>query len=694
MSQKYNIKSSSSNTVGYQLADGDKIYFAPAGIGCGQLTKYSGIGDTNWTWDHDTNTYINSGTVDRRWRTIAEMICTSVDSSTATVTCDADYDGIYDEQCAVDTMCDPTNPSNGGCGATGVCEASIVSTSTATRTQVLSISGFSATTFAAEVETPAALTTVQNMVACFATQESVAGHPHDVTDFVMLQDGLEVIDAPRLGPVGSPGNVHAVENSSPSFTVNTMKYGDLIYFVPKTQTDADNSAGTSSDCIPTVCTLVGGSSISATCDATYDGSYTDTCVLRARCNPSNDFNGGCGTDGQCEQVVPGVTASWYTTLLNGTAYDSTSSTGKIFLPSVSGDGTTLSVPPNAGQHTTLDSDLPVPAYISAWHLAACFVPAGAIQTLPSNVQPLQDMLTVIKEPIESLVSTGTSWFQNHVQELRFTQPQQGNFGQPSFATGLPGDMVVLKKDNCTGAHTVTAASFDFNSYYSARFTLEEAGYETTGDEKGGTATVIPLATGKVNELSPGIYKVCYATKMSEGDDQSDYKELAETIEILPPPATTPRLTVPRTVLLGQDLVVNWEANVGLQTRVAPENTWIGLYVSDDCSEETEWRHKCYRAFQFLPAGAESGTVRFSQSDYKTAGDFDIRYFAGDTRNGQGELCKGLTGVEHETYVQCLLNPAVTSSSIHIHGPDLRDLEDLESQPGMEVVFSGNQGRFN
>jgi len=304
---------------------------------------------------------------------------------------------------------------------------------------------------------------------------------------------------------------------------------------------------------------------------------------------------------------------------------------------------------------------------------------------------------VIKEPTDKLLSAYT-FFQYNVQELLFTQPQQGTYGTPTFATGSNGDIIVLKIGDCTDVHQVSAAAYDLDtSTTSSRFTLTAAGGEISEDEKGGKAGVFALAEGKVNELASGMYTVCYATASSEGEEQSDFFQLTTIpgIEILPPPSTRPKLTVPRTVLLGQDIVVQWSSNVGLQTRVTPPNTWIGLYAAGECSDDSnDAPHQCYKSFQFLPTNVDSGTVIFSHADYRVAGDYDIRYFVGDSRSGQGEVCKGMTGVDHETYIHCVLNAAVTSSSIHIHGPDLRDMEDLEATPGMEVVFAGNRGRFN
>jgi hypothetical protein len=674
MSQKYHIKATAT-TAGYQLANGDKVYFTPKNVGCGQATKYSGPG--THVWNYETNSYVSTG-VNRRWRTIAKRVCTTVSGSNIGSNCDANGDGFYTETCVVNAFCNTANPNNGGCGSTGVCGSAIPAAHGADRTGVINVTEYSAGTLVGTVTTPSSLTTVQSLVACFATSEVLTAQATDNTDYVTLPDGLEVINTPRLGPKSSPGHVRALEYSSPSFTANTLKYGDVIYFVPKSQA-RPYAAPTSGDCIPTVCTLIGASNVGTNCDSDYNEVFDNTCVFRAKCNPSNSYNGGCGTGGKCEQQIPTVHTSSYTGIMNGSQFVSASGTGQVTLPT----SPQLAVPVTMVHYK----------YAISWYLAACFIPAGAIQSLMMNVKPLQDMLTIFKEPTDVLVN---SWFQYNVQELRFTQPQTGydTVGRPDFSTGIKGDIIVLKKDTCSGVNTITSTDYMLGKTYSAKITLEEAGGETTGDEKGGTAGVMPLALGKVNELSPGIYKICYATKNSEGESQTDFKMLAKTLEILPPTATRAKLTVPRTVILGQDIVVHWESTIQLQTALSRPNSWIGLYNAKDCAESTEWRHECYKSFQFVEQDVTSGTVRFSQKDYKVAGEYDIRFFHGDTRNGQGKVCRGLTASPHGTYVQCVLEPAVTSSSIHIHGPDMKNLEDMDSQPGLEVVFAGNRGRFN
>merc|ERR1711988_1787345 len=337
---------------------------------------------------------------------------------------------------------------------------------------------------------------------------------------------------------------------------------------------------------------------------------------------------------------------------------------------------------------------------TAWYLVACFIPAGAItegMDGVENVKQLDDRLTIFKEPTYALV---TSWFQHQVHELRFTQPQTGYFDftgakNTNFATGQIGDYVVLQKDNCTDAHVVNTSGYHFGLGQSARFTLEEAGNVTVGDEKGGTATVWPLAMGKVNELSTGIYKICYATASSEGESQDDWKMLNREIEILPTPATKPSLSVPRTVFMGQDIVVSWASNHGLQDVSSKPNSWVTLYEAGACAAGTHDLHTCWKAFQFIAAYNQTGTVIFSQRDYQVAGEYEVRYFDGDSRNGQGEQCNGLQSVNSETYVTCQLSPAATSEIINVQGSYVENIEDVGTQPGLEAVFgSGGRGRYH
>lgn len=662
MNHKYPIKTLHS-TAGYGVANGDFIYFAPASHSCGTATKFSGAG--THTYDHNTNLYVSSG-VDRRWRAITNHQCVTSGGTNIGNNCDANGDGVYAETCAQGTLCDISNGHNGGCGSSGSCGSLIPTANNAGFTAPIALTGYSGG--AATFVTPSNvyLSTPQTLKACFTTQESAAGFPHDVTDYVELTHTLQVVTTPRLGPIGQEGRVYAVENSSPSFLVNPWKDQDLIYFVPQLTQSLSAPAG--GDCTPNVCTVVGGSNIGNNCDSDSDGVKNNRCEFMAVCDPTAQYNGGCGTSGSCTTVVPTVHTSKYTGLILGAGFSGT--TGKISLPS----STQLAVPPVAG-------------YPSAWYLAACWIPAGAVKDLPTNVKQLNDLLTVIKEPTDALV---WSWFQNEVAELKFTQPQQGVFGV-NMATGLPGDIVVLQRNNCVGVHDISPSTFTFTAGHSAKFTLEEAGNVIMGDEKGGTAKETPLAIGKVNELNPGIYKICYATAGSAGESQEDFKTLARELEIKPTPATQPSLSTPRSVILGQDIVVAWASNIGLQSTASSDNSWLGLYPAGACTDT----HDCYIAFQFIAASKQTGTVIFSQHDYKISGEYEVRYFDGASINGQGVVCGGQSGVPHETYLNCALRVKHTSDRINVLGQDIDNTEELSLSPGLEAVFgTGNRGRYH
>merc|ERR1712127_796906 len=141
----------------------------------------------------------------------------------------------------------------------------------------------------------------------------------------------------------------------------------------------------------------------------------------------------------------------------------------------------------------------------------------------------------------------------------------------------------------------------------------------------------------------GIYKICYATKSSGGESQNDFIEFAREVEILPTPATQPSLSVPRSVILGQDIVVSWASNIGLQDVQSDVNSWLGLFQKGSC----ETTHDCWVAYQSIAARENTGTVIFSQKDYKFSGLLEVRYFKGSTRNGQGVVCRGQSNVPSE-----------------------------------------------
>lgn len=76
-------------------------------------------------------------------------------------------------------------------------------------------------------------------------------------------------------------------------------------------------------------------------------------------------------------------------------------------------------------------------------------------------------------------------------------------------------------------------------------------------------------------------------------------------------------------------------------------------------------HMCWVAWQeALPGGERTGSVSFPVGDYKNAGDYELRYFYGDSNGGQGYTCLTLGNVG-ETYKHCLLRARATSEVVSV-----------------------------
>jgi len=554
---------------------------------------------------------------------------------------------------------------------------------------------------AARVTIPTTLTTntggaTRNLVACYATAESAGA----ANTYALLQDGLQMITAPRARGTRdvSPGPMRGVEKSTSEFSFDSLALGDLIYF--KKLVLGDGTDCTISQNQPNGLILPNLPTVS---------SGTETVAL-----PAKDF---VGTNGKAS--------------LAGSLATTAGAYG-VKMPTVF---TTCFIPagaiPNLHAGSGANGCPLTPAYVaigggSNANAGVCTLDGSNKATMLNAVR-LTDQLTVFAEPTDALVN---SWFQGYVFELKFTQPQFGVYGTPTFASGFANDIVVLQKDNCNGVHEIQMSTYVLGGSRSAKMVLEEFGGEMQGDEKGGAAMVKSIAQGKVNELPTGIYQICYATAESVGDDQDDYTALGKTFEILPPTATKPSMSVPRSVLMGGDIVVSWESTVQLQTKIQSQNSWIGLYKKGSCMGNygktgNEWthsdnedirnaiintqmhpddpkpigsyyesnQHECYLASQFIESGVSSGVVRFAQVDYKTGDVFNVRFFQGDSRNKQGRICRGLTGVSFDTSVECVLEPALVSGDIEVF-VDSAKVDNLASNsPGYEVMFNDQRARF-
>jgi hypothetical protein len=397
--------------------------------------------------------------------------------------------------------------------------------------------------------------------------------------YVELADQMSLIPSPRLGPINTPGDIRAVQLSTPDFVINTADDRDLIYF-------------------STDCTAFSASNATATAQATS--------LLTVNSS---------GTSGTVQ--IPGLT-------------------------SMEGASTRT--------------------------LKACFLPAGTI-VKESNVVELQDRLKVIPEPIGTLIS---SWMETEVTELSFDTPI-GHAGEMD-------DLVVVSQLDCSMSYSLHSRSEFVGIQYSDKTLLEE----------GGRLQNFRLSQGRIKELPAGTYSVCFATRSSEGDSPNDWKTLAtqvsvgssETEVVTPPPVLYP----PESVLLGVDIVVQWDASNDQMKYTTQKGAWIGLYKKGECGVEVaEGRHDCYLAFKMLQEGESSGTVTFTQAEYQNAGEYDVRFMRGDTTNRQGRVCKGITKSPAGVYLYCMVEAAVISDTITVFGNAVT-LEDMDSVPGLENII--------
>merc|ERR1711998_79012 len=87
--------------------------------------------------------------------------------------------------------------------------------------------------------------------------------------------------------------------------------------------------------------------------------------------------------------------------------------------------------------------------------------------------------------------------------------------------------------------------------------------------------------------------------------------------------------------LGSDIIIDYELEIASVD--TDDFGWIGIYKPDSCLDtmyasdgHVEYHpHECYLAAKPIPSKSTSGSVTFKHSEYKTAGFFDLRYFAGD-----------------------------------------------------------------
>ena len=114
--------------------------------------------------------------------------------------------------------------------------------------------------------------------------------------------------------------------------------------------------------------------------------------------------------------------------------------------------------------------------------------------------------------------------------------------------------------------------------------------------------------------------------------------------------------------------------------------------------EVGTQNQCHVAAIKLPGGLETGEVRFSFQDYRESGKYEVRYFLGDSRDGQGVVCRAFQGTATPSRI-CGLEAKAVSAPINIQprfadgsqqhlSTEVSDMAEEQKLPGLESYCVG------
>lgn len=150
------------------------------------------------------------------------------------------------------------------------------------------------------------------------------------------------------------------------------------------------------------------------------------------------------------------------------------------------------------------------------------------------------------------------------------------------------------------------------------------------------------------------------------------------------PLRLPTLNAASEIGLGDDIMVHWHSS---SLEGAHPLDWIGLYRKGTCEQPKLQtapvagatadismtsrldQNTCHLSSQSLPGSLEAGTIIFSYQDIKLpAGEYEVRYFLGDSTHEQGVTCRDMKDLPNGLdYSYCAYEASAVSGTIHITG---------------------------
>jgi len=552
------------------------------------------------------------------------------------------------------------------------------------------------------------------------------------------QETLTIVPLPRMGPPASPGDIRVQPHRNATFRVTAsidealvVRQGDVVFIQPAgSSCSAGAATANSADSSPWI-TLndYQVSSRSATFRLPSTLAYAAGGLQLCYATKESYSNGLLHHD----EVVPLpdkiVFSNQHPTLGGGVAMRSIAAGHPDFAVSTEasvGDfiffaydcgsvdftGTASRTPPlpvNAARKIELPRDVPLFVENAAVALLACWATRESEGDVPDDYVTLGAANNLNLHPQPSIAPQDFAQGRGLVFEMKVVQ------GIPALAGSQAGDVVVLALD-CAKAHSskpfAKLGPLGTPQGPSGRLVLSADG----------TTTMRGLALARLSELDVGTYQVCYATAASGADSDADFAALVSTVNVFVS-LRHPEVTVPRFVQLGADIVVQWQASNGNENRLSKEGDFVALYRKGEClARDQGFRHstrageappgssyegragpredqnKCFLQAVRLPEGHAGGEVRFYPADYKKlGGEYDVRFFEGDSRHGDGLVCRGHKGITQDAppVLVCALEATVVSRAIevtnHMTAGSVNYYEhEPNALPGMEMYCRGTR----
>lgn len=185
----------------------------------------------------------------------------------------------------------------------------------------------------------------------------------------------------------------------------------------------------------------------------------------------------------------------------------------------------------------------------------------------------------------------------------------------------------------------------------------------------------------------------------------------------------PTISSMATVNFGTPIVVSYDITDGLDGRLTEvhgnsatdrdldANDWIGLFPKGECvnPSNNQDKHKCHVHWEYIPAYAKTGSVTFQAEHYKSAGEYEARYFYGDDPTisgnyewvGQGFVCNSYvdttsdgtrndfdyrTGLESTPGLTSVWQSATMATGVRV----TTDLDGTPTTPGFPSTATGTE----